>query len=91
MTTKHIVKRRGHKEPYDERKVYATVYAACRNAHLPQHEAEEHAADVAQDVTQWVMNVPEATSHQISRHIIDALRPLHKDAAFLFETHRDLA
>jgi len=42
----HIVKRRGHKEEYDERKVYASAYAACLNVHLGEIEAEEIATKV---------------------------------------------
>ena len=36
-----IVKRKGHTEVYDERKVYGSCFLACRNSHMGKEEAEE--------------------------------------------------
>ena len=47
----HIVKRKGHKEEYDERKVYASIFAACKNVHLNDSEAEFLADKVAKEIT----------------------------------------
>lgn len=46
-----IVKRRtGHSEPYDERKVYASIYASCLSVRAPVGAAELTAARVCQDL-----------------------------------------
>ena len=50
----HIIKRRGHKEQYDERKIYASVYNACLNSHLPVSQAEKIAGKVSLEVTRWI-------------------------------------
>lgn len=87
----HIVKRRGHKEEYDERKVYASAYAACLNVHLSETEAEEIATQVAKEVSLWVDGKTEMTSQEIFDQIKEELARKNKDAAFMYETHRDVS
>ncbi|OHA47575.1 MAG: hypothetical protein A2806_03175 [Candidatus Terrybacteria bacterium RIFCSPHIGHO2_01_FULL_48_17] len=88
---KHIVKRKGHTEPYDEKKVYASVYAACRNAHALEQESEQIADKVTKHVSEWIVTKDQVTSREIFERVVQTLTPLHKDAAFMYETHRDIA
>lgn len=87
----HIVKRKGHKEPYDERKVYGSCYFACRNAHLSEQESERIANKVAAAITKWVMKRRMVTSDEIFKNLVFALKKYNEDAAFLYETHRDIS
>ena len=87
----HIVKRRGHKEPFDPRKIYAATYASCRNAHLSEMLAENIAETVQKRMESWIDDKNELTSEKIFHEIIAILKELHPDAAFLFETHRDIS
>ena len=87
----HIVKRRGHTEAFDPRKVYAACYAACRNAHLSEMLSENIAENVQKRIENWVAKKDEIDSKEIFREIIVVLKELHPDAAFLFETHRDVS
>ncbi len=86
----HIVKRRGHKEKFDPRKVYATSYAACRNAHLSEIQSEQIAEAVTTALEKWIADKNEVTSDAIFHEIVEILRHLEPDAAFLYETHRDI-
>jgi len=86
-----VVKRKGHREKYDERKVYASAYAASLNAHLSEQEAEKIAEDVCKKVNAWVEGKHEITSKQLEEHIIKLLEKHNRDAAFLYETHLDLS
>ena len=88
---KHIVKRRGHKEPFDPRKIYGSTYAACRNTHLSETQSEKIAETVSARIEKWVADKKELSSDQIFRQIIVVLKELHPDAAFLYETHRDIS
>ncbi len=45
-----IVKRGTHAQQFDDRKVYASAYFACRNAHLSEKEAEKLAEKVTSSV-----------------------------------------
>lgn len=87
----HIVKRRGHKEPFDSHKVYGSVYAACRNAHLSEMQSEKIAGSVAQAIEKWIARKITVTSEEIFLETANVLRALHEDAAFLYATHRDVA
>ncbi len=90
-TILHIVKRRGHKELYDERKVYGSCYFACRNAHLSEQESEKIANKVVAAITKWAMKKRMVTSDQIFKNLVFALKKYNEDAAFLYETHRDIS
>ncbi len=87
-----IVKRSTQKcESYDKRKVYASVYAACYVVHLHQQKCEKIAHAVAKRITQFVHKKKEVASKYVAQEIIKELRKHNKDAAFMYETHKDIA
>ena len=86
----HIVKRRGHLEVFDERKVYATCFSACLASHVDTRLAEDISDIVTDYVKKWIKNKREVTSTQVSKVITQKLRSLEKDVAFMYETHRDV-
>lgn len=90
-TALQIVKRRGHTEIYDERKVYGSCFFACRNAHLSEKEAEEICKKVSAAVTKWIKTKKMASSNNIFRMLIRELKKHNEDASFLYETHRDIS
>lgn len=87
----HIVKRQGHYEPYDERKVYASCYSACLGTHLTKAEAEKVCAIVSKEVTKWVHKQKELTSDNIFDRVVQILKIINEDVAFMYETHRDIS
>lgn len=87
----HIVKRKGHKEIFDERKVYASVFAACLSAHLNKEEAEVNANMVTKAVKEWLDEKEDITSDQIFKKAGEELEHLNKDASFMYKTHRDIS
>lgn len=87
----HIVKRKGHKEQFDERKVYASVFAACMNTRMSEQEAELVAEKVAEEIKDWVSTQDEVTSEQIFTRVVKELSHLNEKAAFMYTTHRDIS
>lgn len=87
----HIVKRKGHKEEFDERKVYASAYAACLNVHLNEEEAEKIASKVSGEVREWIKKKREVSSQDIFDFVIKSLKKYNEHAAFMYETHRDIS
>lgn len=87
----HIVKRRGHKQEFDEKKVYASSYAACLSAHVDKAEAEHIAELVTREIKKWIDDKEEVSSQQIFEQVSDELRHLSKEAAFMYSTHRDVS
>jgi len=89
MTT--IVKRKGHSENYDSRKVYASAYAACLTVHMHHGEAELVADKVSKDLDEWLKSKKEVNSQDISNQVTLSLEKYNPDAAFMFKTHKDLS
>jgi len=87
----HIVKRAGHKEPYDQKKVYASVYAACMSLRVQQQEAELIAEKVTGEINEIIADKSEVTSHQLFVEISSSLERLNPEAAFLYRTHMDVS
>lgn len=84
----HIVKRSpGHSEPYDERKLYASVYAACLSVRTPAGEAELTAERVCKDVAIWLNTKPEITSADLRRKASDHLHAYNPAATLIYKHH----
>ncbi|MBI4168150.1 MAG: hypothetical protein HY515_04285 [Candidatus Aenigmarchaeota archaeon] len=86
-----VVKRKGHTEKFDERKVYASCYAACMTCGLHENGCEIISSKVAGEVKKWVRKKKRVTSREIFRKVISLLRKAHKPAAFMYETHMDVS
>jgi len=69
-----IVKRKGHKEDFDIKKVYASVYAACLNVDMHEGEAELIADKVSSEVEIKLQSEEEVTSTHILKLVADVLR-----------------
>lgn len=89
MTT--IVKRKGHREEFDERKLYASIFAACLSAHVKHEEAESIANLVCREIKKWIEEKEEVTSDQIFKKAGEELKHLNKEASFMYLTHRDIS
>jgi len=87
---KHIVKRLGKLEKFDERKVYASCYAACLSSHIKHIKAEEICKKVTKQVKNWIKTKKVVTSDQVFKEITKVMRKYDKNAAFMFKTHRDI-
>ena len=85
----YIVKRNpGHTEPYDERKLYASIYASCLSLRTPQGEAELTADRVCKDIAPWLEKKDEVTSADIRRAAAEHFAVYNPNAAYLYKTHR---
>lgn len=84
----HIVKRAGHTEPFDERKLYASIYAACTAVRENQATAEMIADKVCKEIGDWLNKKHEVTSHDIRIHASEHLKAYNDDAAWLYKHHR---
>lgn len=87
----HVVKRRGHKQQFDERKVYASIYAACITSHVIREEAENIASLVTREIKKWLGDKEAVTSDQIFKQVGVELDHLNKEASFMYTTHRDIS
>ncbi|MFT7615896.1 MAG: transcriptional regulator NrdR family protein [Candidatus Woesearchaeota archaeon] len=85
---KHLVKRHGHTEPYDEKKVYASVYSAAINAHYLEKDAEREAAFVLKKINAAVSKRDLIDANSIRILVIQSIRDSH--ITVLYEHHLDV-
>ncbi len=85
---KHIVKRKGHAEAFDDKKLYDSVYFSCIAVHEPVGIAQLVSERVVQDVSGWLVKKSEVTSNDIRRHTAHYLYDYSPDAAFIYLHHR---
>ena len=90
VPTKHIVKRAGHREPFDGRKLYASIYAACLSVRSPEGEAELVAEKVQGLVEDWLEKKHEVTGHDIRVQAAKHLNAYNPDAAYMYRKHREM-
>jgi len=88
---KHIVKRGGHTEEYDERKLYASIFNALRTVKVNDPEAELVAEKVCAYVGQWLEKKHEVTSLDITKKAAHYLQDFNPDAAYLYLHHRSVS
>ena len=87
----HIVKRQGHFEVFDQKKIYASVYASCLAGQFPKTKCEAMAEVVTNQIKKWVDNREEISSEEIFKQVVKFLKKEDKGIAFLYETHRDVS
>jgi transcriptional regulator NrdR family protein len=85
---KLIVKRKGHSEAYDAKKLYASVYAACLAVAEPSESAEMMAERVCSVVDIWLAKKHEVTSNDLRRIASGALHDINLEAAHLYHKQR---
>ncbi len=86
-----VVKRKGHKEDFDIKKGYASVYSACRNVHMSEQDAEAIADKVSKEIEAQLKNKNEVGSNEIFKLTTQVLKNHNQEAAFMYETHRDVS
>ncbi len=91
MDHPHIVKRKGHKEPYDNHKVYASCYAACLNAHISKERAEGICSGVMGGMDLWMSGKDEVYSQQIFDEVTRIMEKFDGEASFMYKSHRDIS
>ena len=87
----HIVKRKGHNQEFDSRKIYGSVFASCMVLRMSDGEAELLADTVSKEVSNQVAGASQVSSTQIHNWVVESLKKYNPDAAFMYDTHRDIS
>jgi len=86
-----VVKRRGKTEPFDDKKLYASIYSACKDVNMDTQKCEGTAAKVVADVKAHFKARKEVNTTEVFGAVIELLAKHHEAAAFMYETHRELS
>jgi transcriptional repressor NrdR len=84
-----VVKRSGHREPWDRAKVVAGLRAAAKNRPLADEQLDDIAVQVEEEVR---LAGPEVTSEQVGLAVLDRLRAVDEVAYLRFASvYKDFA
>lgn len=86
-----IIKKDGHEEEFKKEKVYQTVYKSCLNAHHDKKNASNIAKKATNEVMKHLKGKKLVKSGYIFKLLSTLLEKYDEDAAFLYETHRDVS
>lgn len=87
----HIVKRAGHNDLFDARKLANSVFAACFAHGLAEGESETIASRVAAAVAQQIAQQPTVASQELAALTYRQLAKYDPAAAGLYRSHRDIS
>lgn len=82
-----VVKRKGHKEKYDEKKVYGSIYAACASAHYDEMQCEKLSEQITGKINKFVKNRKIIQSTKLREKIENELKKKDEELAFFYEQH----
>lgn len=85
---KHIVKRAGHSEIYDSKKLYDSIYASCLAIREPADSSKVIAKKITTDVEKWLESKQEVTVHDIRAYAGKKLLEINHHAGYLYLHHR---
>ena len=85
-----VEKRDGRCEKFDEKKAHNIFCRVGLNAHLSVKEAGKLADKSMKDLKQFLKLKKKIKSTELFWQNIKILRKYNKEAAFLYETHRDI-
>lgn len=86
-----VVKRRGHAEPFDEKKAYGSIYWACKSSHMSAPQSELVSEKVVEKLKEHLRQHKQASSDTIFSFICKELEKHDKDSAYMYRTHRDIS
>lgn len=84
-----VVKRRGKSEPFDEKKLYSSVLAACKECKLGEKESDALSWKMVDEVKEFLEGKVEVNSTEIFGLVIQKLARDNEPVAFMYQTHRE--
>ncbi len=88
---KHLVKRAGHTEAYDEKKLKRSIYRAALNAHHSDAQAKKIAAAAMKKLSAWIKTRKSVRAHVLHVKAVAILKTIDPDVALLYEHHENLS
>jgi transcriptional regulator NrdR family protein len=84
-----VVKRRGKSEPFDEKKLYSSVFAACKECKMGEKESDALAWKIVDEVKKFLKGKADVNSTEIFGLVIQKLARENEPVAFMYQTHRE--
>lgn len=88
---KCVVKRKGHAEKFSDKKLYRSCYYACKSAHLTAKECATISKETTVAVKKSIGGKKCITAHALHIAVCRLLKKRNADAAFMYDTHKDIS
>ena len=82
-----VVKRQGRQELFDERKLYASIYAACTSANFGEKKCEKVAENICKKVIKFMSRKKKISSIDLRKKVEAELKKIDAELAFFYEQH----
>ena len=79
-----IVKRRGRREKFDEKKLYASIYSACMSVYHDEIKCEKLSEKITNKIKFWIKAKKIVNSSQIREKVVAELRKENKKVEFYY-------
>jgi transcriptional regulator NrdR family protein len=86
-----VVKRGGQDEKFDEKKLYASIYASLMTCHVIDKEAKLISDEITKLVKRWATKKSHISSHDVRTQAAQHLREYNNLAAYVYVHHRMLS
>ena len=86
-----VIKRSGLDQKYDEKKLYASIFASLIVCHISEKEAELISAEITKLMHRWVASKSHVSSHDLRLEASKHLRDYNHLAAYVYVHHRMLS
>ncbi len=85
-----VVKRKGKKEAFDEKKLYASIFAACQECGMENEKSEHVAGKIVHELEAHLRGRHEVNSTEIFGFVTEKLARMNEAVSFMYQTHREL-
>lgn len=87
-----VIKHQGKRpsEPYDPKKLIASIEAVCHSVRLSEGVARDTAAHTGKALELWLHDKTEVTSDDIRRIATDTLTLVSPEAGYLYKHHNTM-
>lgn len=79
-----VIRREGKAEEFEEKKLYASVYAAASSSNYEESECEEIAEEVTQNVKEWLQGKVQISSRTLRKKIAEQLEARSETLSFAY-------
>lgn len=77
-------------EQFDPLRLHQSIVAACRSVRTLEGDAHLTAQQVCENILDWLVSKTEVTSQDIRRVASRYLKTYHPDAAYMYDTDREM-
>lgn len=84
------IKKQGHAEKFDEKKLYESVYKTALNCHLEEEESRDIAQKITDTIAGWINEKTHITTNELRFQVINLLELEDSELSMMYENHYNI-